>query len=134
VFVCKSGKETIEKAKEISQSFKSGDIVALKGEMGVGKTTFVRGLAIGMGLGDVVYSPTFALVNEYRKDDKLPLFHFDMYRINGDPATVGLDYYEEQDGVIVIEWFENIEDFVTPTKVITIKRIDENTREIITLP
>ncbi|MDR0919254.1 MAG: tRNA (adenosine(37)-N6)-threonylcarbamoyltransferase complex ATPase subunit type 1 TsaE [Oscillospiraceae bacterium] len=130
IFKSISAKNTINFAQSLSEKFKSGDIIAVKGEMGAGKTTFIRGLAMGMGLGDVVYSPTFALVNEYRNGEKLPLFHFDMYRITGDPETVGLDYYQEQEGVIVIEWFENIEDYLTPSHIITIKRIDDNTREI----
>ena len=82
--------------------------IALYGDLGVGKTAFVRGVASVLCPGAAVRSPTFALVNEYR--GKLPIFHFDMYRITGedDLYSIGYDDYLLRDGVILVEWSENI--------------------------
>ena len=116
-----SAEETIEFAKKIGTLIKGGDVIAYKGGLGAGKTTFTRGLAIGMGLGDEVFSPTFALVNEYRGEN-VTLYHFDMYRIMNAEAleTTGFYDYISDDNVIAIEWSENIIDCL-PEDIITIK-------------
>lgn len=115
-----SPEETIEFAKKIGAMLKGGDIIAYKGGLGAGKTTFTRGLAIGMGLPDEVSSPTFALVNEYRGRN-ITLYHFDMYRIMNAEAleTTGFYDYISDDSVIAVEWSENIEDCL-PKNIITI--------------
>lgn len=115
-----SAEETIEFAKKIGAMLKGGDIIAYKGGLGAGKTTFTRGLAMGMGLPDEVSSPTFALVNEYRKNG-LTLYHFDMYRIMNEEAleTTGFYDYISDDSVIAVEWSENIEGCL-PKSIITI--------------
>lgn len=112
--------ETIEFAKKIGAMLRGGDIIAYKGGLGAGKTTFTRGLALGMGLPDEVSSPTFALVNEYRGRG-LTLYHFDMYRIMNAEAleTTGFYDYISDDSVIAVEWSENIEDCL-PDGIITI--------------
>ncbi|MBR6727633.1 MAG: tRNA (adenosine(37)-N6)-threonylcarbamoyltransferase complex ATPase subunit type 1 TsaE [Clostridia bacterium] len=83
--------------------------VALYGDLGVGKTAFVRGFASVFCAGVAVRSPTFALVNEYRGKEKT-LFHFDMYRIEGedDLYSIGYDDYLARDGIALVEWSENI--------------------------
>lgn len=86
-----------------------GDIIALAGELGTGKTTFVRGMAHGMGIeGKEVASPSFTLVNEY--EGPLPLFHLDLYRLEDEQELLGIDYdeYIRGDGVAVIEWADRI--------------------------
>lgn len=86
-----------------------GDIIALAGELGTGKTTFVRGMAQGMGIeGKEVASPSFTLVNEY--EGPLPLFHLDLYRLENEQELLGIDYdeYMRGDGVAVIEWADRI--------------------------
>lgn len=115
-----SPEETIEFAKKIGSLLRGGDIIAYKGGLGAGKTTFTRGLALGMGLPDEVSSPTFALVNEYRGKD-ITLYHFDMYRIMNAEAleTTGFYDYISDDSVIAVEWSENIEDCL-PDGIITI--------------
>lgn len=115
-----SAEETIEFAKKIGAMLKGGDIIAYKGGLGAGKTTFTRGLAMGMGLPDEVSSPTFALVNEYRKNG-LTLYHFDMYRIMNEESleTTGFYDYISDDSVIAVEWSENIE-YCLPKSIITI--------------
>ena len=122
-----SAEETIAFAKKIGAILKGGDIIAYKGGLGAGKTTFTRGLAIGMGLPDEVSSPTFALVNEYR-GKTLTLYHFDMYRIMNEEAleTTGFYDYISDDCVIAVEWSENIADCL-PKNIITVTI--ENTGE-----
>ena len=127
-----SPEETIKLGKEIGSKLKGGDIIAFVGGLGAGKTTFTRGLAIGMGLGDEVTSPTFALVNEYRGE--INLYHFDMYRIMNAESleTTGFYDYMSDDNVLAIEWSENIKDCLDRNTIyITINRIDDDTREII---
>lgn len=130
--VTSSPEETIEFAKRVGTMLRGGDILAYRGGLGVGKTTFTRGLAIGMGLPDDVSSPTFALVNEYR-NEKITMYHFDMYRIMNAEAleTTGFYDYMSEDSVIVCEWSENISDCLPDgTITITIERLGENEREI----
>lgn len=114
-----SAEETINFAKKIGGMLKSGDIIAFKGDLGAGKTTFTRGLAIGMGLPDEVFSPTFALVNEYR--GKTTLCHFDMYRITTEEAfeTTGFYDYLSDGCAAAVEWSENVAGFL-PENIITV--------------
>lgn len=131
-YISHSPAETIAFAEKLGKLIRGGDIIAYRGSMGAGKTTFTRGLCVGMGLPDDVTSPTFALVNEYR-GEAITLYHFDMYRINGadDLETTGFYDYMGEDSVLAVEWSENIEDcFPTGTIFITITHIDENTRQI----
>ena len=109
VFHSYSSKQTEEFGAELGKSLKAGDVVALFGDLGAGKTALTRGLARGMGFDGEVSSPTFALVHEYPAD--IPLYHFDMYRINtwDDLYSTGFfDYIDN--GIIIIEWSENIEE------------------------
>lgn len=127
-----SAEETIEFAVQIGKMLKKGDIIAYTGGLGAGKTTFTRGLAIGMGLEDNVVSPTFSLVNEYRGDE-LCLYHFDMYRIMSadDLETTGFYDYPMEESVFAIEWSENIADELPENTIfIDIERIDESIRNI----
>ena len=128
-----SPEETIAAAEKLGGLLKAGDMIAYKGGLGAGKTTFTRGLAIGMGLGDNVTSPTFALVNEYRGED-MTLYHFDMYRINSeeDLESTGFYDYDFDNNVAAVEWSENIADFLPESTIyITIERLSELEREII---
>ena len=106
--------------------------MAYTGGLGAGKTTFTRGLAMGLGMDDNVTSPTFSLVNEYHSRD-ISLYHFDMYRIMGadDLETTGFYDYSTDDSVFAIEWSENIsEELPDNAVIINIERIDDNTRRI----
>ena len=96
-----SPEETIEFAKKIGAVLKKGDVIAYKGGLGAGKTTFTRGLAMGAGLEDEVYSPTFALINEYAGD--VNIYHFDMYRIENENEALEfgvLDYFNNKNAII----------------------------------
>ena len=97
-------------AKEIADTLKGGEFIAMYGDLGAGKTAFVQGLAKALGITNHVTSPTFTIVNEY--EGRLPLYHFDVYRI-ADPDEmyeIGYDDYIDSDGVCVVEWAELIED------------------------
>lgn len=106
--------ETEKFASEFAKELKPGDIITLDGDLGAGKTAFVRGLAKGMNLSDTVQSPTFTIVNEYRHGE-MPLFHFDVYRIDSpdDMYDIGFDEYLYSDGVCAIEWADNIKELLT---------------------
>ena len=126
-----SPEETIAFAEKVGKLVRGGDVIAYRGGLGAGKTTFTRGLAIGMGLPDEVSSPTFALVNEYR--GKLTLYHFDMYRILNEEAleTTGFYDYMGNDCVIAAEWSENIDDCLPDNTIyIEIERISDESRRI----
>ncbi len=127
-----SPQETIEIAGKLGALLKKGDMIAYKGTLGAGKTTFTRGLAIGLGLPDCVTSPTFALVNEYC--GKINLYHFDMYRIQSedDLESSGFWDYDFRNNIAVIEWSENITGFLPESTIyITINAVGDTDREII---
>ncbi len=115
--ITNSPQETIAAAEKLGSLLKKGDMIAYKGGLGAGKTTFTRGLAVGLGLGDNVTSPTFALVNEYRGND-LTLYHFDMYRIESedDLYSMGYDDYLDR-GICLCEWCENIPESLPDRRV-----------------
>ena len=130
--ITNSPEETIKAAEEIGKLLRAGDIIAYHGGLGAGKTTFTRGLALGLGLGDVVSSPTFALVNEYN-GETLSLYHFDMYRIvsEWDLESSGFYDYDFSSNFAAVEWSENIEKYLTGNRInITINALDEQKREI----
>ncbi|MBR5372238.1 MAG: tRNA (adenosine(37)-N6)-threonylcarbamoyltransferase complex ATPase subunit type 1 TsaE [Oscillospiraceae bacterium] len=110
--ISNSPAETHEIAKQLGKTLRKGDCVAMLGNMGAGKTTFTRGLCEGIGLPDMVSSPTFALVNEYHAEGCISVYHFDMYRVTSPEAleSTGFWDYPLSDGIFVIEWAENIMD------------------------
>ena len=107
--ISKSEKETIRLGEQLAKSLKPGDIVCLSGDLGSGKTTFVKGLAKGLKVKAAkVNSPTFVLLNIYQ--GKWPMFHFDLYRIDKiqELASMGYDEFFYDDGVAVVEWAEKL--------------------------
>ena len=111
-----------------------GTVVAMYGELGSGKTAFVRGMARGMGIDCRVSSPTFTIVNEYLGET--PLFHFDMYRLEDSDALfdIGWEDYLERGGVCVVEWSENVADALPQDAVVvTIARGEGDNERIITV-
>lgn len=107
--VTNSPAETEALGERIASCLSGGEVLALFGPMGMGKTAFTRGIARGLGVRGEVSSPTFALVHEH--EGTVPLYHFDMYRVTSwdDLYSTGFFDYLESDGVLVIEWSENIE-------------------------
>ena len=125
--------QTIEIARLIGEKLKDGDLLALSGELGSGKTCFTKGLALGLGVSDKyqITSPTFTLINEYPARCKL--YHFDVYRLNNylELEDLGYDEYLSGDGVVVIEWAEKIANHIPPDSIfINFEYVDENSRKI----
>lgn len=106
-YVSNSASETFEIGKKLGQSLKSGDIVALRGGLGSGKTVFAKGIAKGLGIKDEVVSPTFALLKEY--EGKQTLYHFDLYRIEDEQELFHIGFYDYigGSGICVIEWADH---------------------------
>ncbi len=128
--IAKTPEQTMEYAEKYAKTLRAGDVVLLKGEMGAGKTVFVKGLAKGLGIEDEITSPTYAYMNDY---DGV-LYHYDCYRLkNGAQAeALGLTDYFFAGGICVIEWSENIADVLPENcKTVTIRKLDANTREIV---
>lgn len=133
VFVSDSPADTKKIAADLAATLSGGEVIAFYGDLGMGKTCFVSGLAEGLGFCGEVSSPTFAIINEYL-GGRLNLYHFDMYRVSGwdDLYSTGYFEYMESGGVLAVEWSENIE-AALPENVIrvTIKRTSESERQII---
>lgn len=131
-FFSDSPEKTEEFAFNLAKTLQGGTVIAFIGGMGMGKTHFTRGLARGLGFRGDVSSPTFAIINEYR-GGRLPLFHFDMYRIEGweDLDSCGFFDYMNENGVIAVEWSENILAALPDnTLYITIESLGETSRKI----
>ena len=109
----------------------AGTVIAYRGDLGAGKTAFTRGLARGLGCTDLVTSPTYTIVNEYL-GGRLPLFHFDMYRLRSsdDLFDIGWDDYLDRGGVCAVEWSENVDDAMERAIYITIEKLGETSRQI----
>ena len=109
-FITHSPEETSALAQRLAQDLRGGEVIAFTGGMGAGKTAFTRGLAIGLGAGDVASSPTFALVNEYT--GRLTVEHFDMYRVDSWDDLYSTGFFDYLDGtrVLAVEWSERIPD------------------------
>jgi tRNA threonylcarbamoyladenosine biosynthesis protein TsaE len=124
--------ETLEFGARLTRELRRGDVVALSGELGAGKTALVKGIARGLGITVDVTSPTFTLIHEYN-DGQLPLYHIDLYRLDSVPQAlaIGIEDYLNSQGVTVIEWAERIASLLPPhTTRIRIESLGENTRRI----
>jgi tRNA threonylcarbamoyladenosine biosynthesis protein TsaE len=110
----KSEDETIREGERLGRTLRSGDIVAISGGLGAGKTAFAKGLAAGLGVTSPVTSPTFTIVNEHTGE--IPLYHFDMFRLENesDLYDIGWDDYIAGEGVCVVEWSEKIKNALPP--------------------
>lgn len=113
VFDSKNEKQTFELGKLLGALLKKKDTVALYGDLGAGKTVFVKGLAAGMGIREDITSPTFAFVNEYRYENVL-LYHFDLYRTDTADEVIDIGFYDyfTDDAVCVIEWADKAEELL----------------------
>jgi tRNA threonylcarbamoyladenosine biosynthesis protein TsaE len=128
----KSLEKTLEFGARLAQELQPGDVIALSGELGAGKTALVKGLAHGLGIATEVTSPTFTLIHEYN-GGRLPLYHIDLYRLEGVPQAlaIGIEEYLSCSGVTVIEWAERITPLLPPhTTRIRLESLAENTRRI----
>lgn len=132
-FISKDPNDTFAFSKRLATLLLPGDVIALEGDLGAGKTTFTKGLANGLGIQRNVNSPTFTIIKEYQ--GRLPLYHMDVYRVEDSFEDLGFDEYFEGDGVTVVEWAHLIEDQL-PHELLTISiYLDENqSRKLVLQP
>jgi tRNA threonylcarbamoyladenosine biosynthesis protein TsaE len=125
-----SEEDTVRFAGSLASQLLSGDIIALEGDLGAGKTSFTKGLAKGLGVTRTVNSPTFTIIKEYQ--GRLPLYHMDVYRVSESEEDLGFDEYFEGDGVTVIEWAHLIKaQLPEELLVIHIYRLDDYSRRFV---
>ena len=126
--------ETISLGKKISNYLIKGDVLLLKGDLGAGKTTFVKGVGLGLGIKDEINSPTFNILKCYLNNN-IPLYHIDAYRlegINSENLNIGLEEVIDGGGVSLIEWSKFIEDFIPDNSLnINILDLKDSKREFI---
>lgn len=136
-FITKSEDETRSLAKRLAEKLRAGDVILYTGDLGAGKTAFTKGLADFFGATEQVTSPTFALVNEYPA--KVPIFHFDLYRITGfdDLYAIGFFDYLDRGGILAVEWSENVPELESELEAelggvvsVHIQKVGENERKI----
>lgn len=128
----KNVEETESAGAALAKTLNPGAVIAMFGDLGAGKTAFVRGLALGLSSPSRVTSPTFTIVNEY--EGRLPIFHFDMYRLGSSDELfdIGWEDYLGRGGVCVVEWSENVTDAFDGSEIsVTIEKLSENERKII---
>jgi len=130
-YTTNSPAETEKLGAALAVKLEPGTVIAYRGDLGAGKTAFTRGLAKGLGCTDLVTSPTYTIVNEYL-GGRLPLFHFDMYRLRSsdDLFDIGWEDYLERGGVCAVEWSENVADAMEDAVSITIEKLGEDSRRI----
>lgn len=126
----RSIEDTMELAENIESEKFPGMIICLDGELGSGKTVFVKGFAKSLGINENITSPTFNIVKEYNMGE-MPLYHMDVYRLEENDESIGFQDYFNGDGVTIIEWSELIEDSLPEERLdIKFKVIDEDIRVI----
>ena len=128
-----SAGETLATGKRFAATLRRGDVVALTGDLGAGKTQLVKGIAEGLGIAQEVTSPTFTLIHEYRSG-KLPLYHIDLYRLDEaeEALKIGLDEYLGGDGVTVIEWADKFAELIPEeARWVRLRALEGDAREIV---
>ena len=130
-FLTNSPEETEKIGAALGKILNPGTVLAYRGNLGAGKTAFTRGLARGLGYTEPVTSPTYTIVNEYL-GGRLPLFHFDMYRLRSsdDLWDIGWEDYLDRGGVCAVEWSENVDDAMEDAVYVTIHKTGETSRRI----
>ena len=134
-WITNSEQETERLGQRVGRALKPGAVIAYTGDLGAGKTAFTRGLARGLGVPDRVTSPTFTIVNEY-EGGRLPLFHFDMYRLGSSEELfdIGWEDYLARGGVCAVEWSENVDDALEGDVIrVDIRRGDREDQRRITV-
>lgn len=127
-YTSKSIEDTMELAENIESEGFPGMVICLIGELGSGKTIFVKGFAKSLGIEETITSPTFTIIKEYLSGE-MPLFHMDVYRVEKEAETLGLNDYFNKEGICLIEWSDLITDHLPEERLeIKFKVIDENTR------
>ena len=130
-FITHNPAETEAVGAALARALHPGAVIAYRGDLGAGKTAFTRGLARGLGCSEQVTSPTYPIVNEYLSG-KMPLFHFDMYRLGSadDLWDIGWDDYLDRMGVCAVEWSENVDEAMEDAIFVTIEKLGDEDRRI----
>lgn len=120
--------ESIQLGENLGAKLCANSLITLSGDLGAGKTTFTKGIAVGLGIKDIVNSPTFTILKQYVGN--LQLSHFDAYRLEGQEDDLGFEEIFESDDVCIVEWANFIEDILPPERLeIVINKIDETSRK-----
>ncbi len=130
--ICENLNDTYSFAENLAQELQAGDVIALYGNLGAGKTAFVQGIAIGLGYSEPVTSPTYSLWQIY-EGGRLTIHHFDLYRLDTVEQVYAIGFYDavDSDGVTLIEWPERLGDELPVPRInVYINRIDEEKRSI----
>lgn len=129
--ITRSPEDTEQIGAALGKILPPGSVIAYEGDLGAGKTAFTRGLAQGLGCTDTVTSPTYTIVNEYLSG-RLPLFHFDMYRLRSseDLFDIGWEDYLDRGGICAVEWSENVADAMENAIRVRIQKMDADSRTI----
>ena len=130
--ILRTPEETIEFGRTMAAALHAGDVLALSGELGAGKTHFVKGVVAGLGADCAVTSPTFTLIHEYR-GGRLPVFHADWYRIDDEEELIkiGMDDYLAEDGVVIVEWAGKFRGALPPhTRWLEFRFREDGAREV----
>lgn len=130
-FITNAPEETEALGEKLGKLLRPGTVLAYLGDLGAGKTAFTRGLARGLGCRETVTSPTYTIVNEYL-GGRLPLFHFDMYRLasSDDLWDIGWEDYLDRQGVCAVEWSENVPEAMTGALTVRIEKLGDTVRRI----
>ena len=131
-YITHSAQETVDLGEKIGSLFKSGDVIAMTGTLAAGKTTITKGIAKALGITDVVTSPTFCLISEY-EGTKMPLYHMDVYRLDGpeDFINLGVEDMLDGDGVCIVEWSEKVSSELPKRTIkIEITPLEDGSRQI----
>ena len=132
--ICNDEYETIELAQNFESEKFENMIICLDGELGSGKTVFTKGIAHALGIEENITSPTFTIIKEYDSGE-MPLYHMDVYRLDGNTEGVGIEEYYNKGGIVIIEWAKTIKDILPEERLeIKIKVIDENRRMLVITP
>lgn len=132
-YTSKSENDTFNLAENIESEKFENMIICLDGDLGSGKTVFVKGFALSLGIKENITSPTFNIIKEYESGE-LPLYHMDVYRIDDNPE-IGIEDYFNKSGITIIEWSDLIKDRLPLERLdINIKIVDENTRVFLLTP
>ena len=130
-YITNSPGETEAVGEMLARKLQPGTVIAYEGDLGAGKTAFTRGLARGLGCNETVTSPTYTIVNEYLSG-RMPLFHFDMYRLRSadDLWDIGWEDYLDRGGVCAVEWSENVREAMENAVTVRIEKAGEESRRI----
>jgi len=133
-YTSRSEDDTKELAENLESEKFPGMVICLNGELGSGKTSFVKGFAKALGINEDITSPTFNIIKEYL-DGEMELYHMDVYRVEDNYESVGIEDYFKRDGVVIIEWADMISDILPKERLdVNISICGENTRVLTLVP